>query len=258
MSSKRSRQAEEEEAPVGGGSDSDSDSEESSSSDEEEEEDMKLDGRLEEEGLEDIDFDFDDPQERHFHAIRGLLRQNPMAALANDVDLSALSDLLASDEKSVGTVVGSGGGDDLVGFAAAVQLAKYAPKANPGVDALAKALKAAGRSGDRGAFVSHAFFVNTPPKVVAAAFECFAKDLKDLTFDRVFLLVKAEAAAAAAPAKKKPKAAATPVEYPAFYDDEFAKLATSNADLGKGARLLELAPKKFRTAVANIRQLADK
>ena len=74
---------------------------------------LRLDEPLAEEGLQDIDFDFDDPQERHAPSILGLLRKHPLADVAPRPALAALADLLAGDPRSVGTVVGSGGGDDL-------------------------------------------------------------------------------------------------------------------------------------------------
>ena len=82
---------------------------------------LRLDEPLAEEGLQDIDFDFDDPQERHAPSILGLLRKHPLADVAPRPALAALADLLAGDPRSVGTVVGSGGGDDLIGFVAAVE-----------------------------------------------------------------------------------------------------------------------------------------
>jgi hypothetical protein len=237
----------------------DSEEEEESSSDEEEvgveEAGVELHEQLEEEGLEDIDFDFDDPQERHFHAIRGLLRQSPATALASDVELSALADLLASDPKSVGTVVGSGGGDELVGFVAGVQLGEYEPKANAGVDALVRAATKTS-AGGRLLVAAHAFFVNTPPKVVAAAFDLFAKDLAALSYDRVLVAVKTSAPAGAPGAPAKKKKAKQAKECDRFEDDAFAKRAASAVDVGPQATLLVLAPDAYAAAVAEIAALA--
>ena len=67
---------------------------------------LRLDEPLAEEGLQDIDFDFDDPQERHAPSILGLLRKHPLADVAPRPALAALADLLAGDPRSVGTVVG--------------------------------------------------------------------------------------------------------------------------------------------------------
>ena len=53
-------------------------------------------------------------------------------------------------------------------------LPRYAPGARSGVDAAKAKLPAAGAGA---LLVFQAFFVNTPPKVVAGAFECFSKDL---------------------------------------------------------------------------------
>ena len=250
---KRSREAAEKEAAEV----VESEEEESSSDEEEEEEELKLDEQLEEEGLEDIDFDFDDPQERHFHAIRGMLRQSPVTSIANDVELSALADLLAGDGKSVGTVVGSGGGDELVGFAAAVQLAEYAPKADAGVDALVRAAAKVGAGGQRAVVVVHAFFVNCPPKVVAATFDLFQKDLAGLSYDEVLVLVtpssETPAAAPAPPSKKAKKAKKKPgVACDKFEDDAFSQAAAARVDVGGGAALLRLTPDRYAAAVADI------
>ena len=102
-------------------------SESESESEAEAEAPLRLDEPLAEEGLQDIDFDFDDPQERHAPSILGLLRKHPLADVAPRPALAALADLLAGDPRSVGTVVGSGGGDDLIGFVAAVDLADVLP-----------------------------------------------------------------------------------------------------------------------------------
>ena len=110
---------------------------------------LRLDEPLAEEGLQDIDFDFDDPQERHAPSILGLLRKHPLADVAPRPALAALADLLAGDPRSVGTVVGSGGGDDLIGFVAAVDLAAYDAGAHAGVDA-ARACLGAPRQARRG------------------------------------------------------------------------------------------------------------
>ena len=103
---------------------------------------LRLDEPLAEEGLQDIDFDFDDPQERHAPSILGLLRKHPLADVAPRPALAALADLLAGDPRSVGTVVGSGGGDDLIGSVAAVDLAAYDAGAHAGVDAVRACLGA--------------------------------------------------------------------------------------------------------------------
>ena len=132
---------------------------------------LRLDEPLAEEGLQDIDFDFDDPQERHAPSILGLLRKHPLADVAPRPALAALADLLAGDPRSVGTVVGSGGGDDLIGFVAAVDLAAYDAGAHAGVDAARACLGELAAGAARPVLVTHAFFVNTPPKVVAAAFQ---------------------------------------------------------------------------------------
>ena len=133
---------------------------------------LRLDEPLAEEGLQDIDFDFDDPQERHAPSILGLLRKHPLADVAPRPALAALADLLAGDPRSVGTVVGSGGGDYLIGFVAAVDLAAYDAGAHAGVDAARACLGALARA-QRGRSSSRTRSSETPPKVVAA-FQCFA------------------------------------------------------------------------------------
>ena len=158
---------------------------------------LRLDEPLAEEGLQDIDFDFDDPQERHAPSILGLLRKHPLADVAPRPALAALADLLAGDPRSVGTVVGSGGGDDLIGFVAAVDLAAYDAGAHAGVDAARACLGALAAGAARPVLVTHAFFVNTPPKVVAAAFQCFAADLDAAAFEADALVVPVRAHRAA-------------------------------------------------------------
>jgi hypothetical protein len=217
---------------------------------------LRLDEPLAEEGLEDIDFDFDDPQERHAPSILGLLRKHPLADVAPRPALAALADLLASDPRSAGTVIGSGGGDDLIGFVAAVDLAAYDAGAHAGVDAARACLGALVAGAARPVLVVHAFFVNTPPKVVAAAFECFAADLDAAAFEADALVVPVRAADApvAAPRTKKARVA---VSCASFHDDEFARASCDATDLGGGATLLALDPGQFAAAIARVRALAE-
>ena len=184
---------------------------------------LRLDEPLAEEGLQDIDFDFDDPQERHAPSILGLLRKHPLADVAPRPALAALADLLAGDPRSVGTVVGSGGGDDLIGFVAAVDLAAYDAGAHAGVDAARACLGALAAGAARPVLVTHAFFVNTPPKVVAAAFQCFAADLDAAAFDADALVVPVRAADEDRDEAPRAKKARVAVSCASFHDDEFAR-----------------------------------
>ena len=127
---------------------------------------LRLDEPLAEEGLQDIDFDFDDPQERHAPSILGLLRKHPLADVAPRPALAALADLLAGDPRSVGTVVaGRRRRPD-----------RLRRRCRPGrhdaarTRASTRRERASARAPGAGlVLVTHAFFVNTPPKVVAAA-----------------------------------------------------------------------------------------
>ena len=135
-----------------------------------------------------------------------------------------------------------------------MQLGEYEPKANAGVDALVRAATKTS-AGGRLLVAAHAFFVNTPPKVVAAAFDLFAKDLAALSYDRVLVAVKTSAPGGApAPAKKKKAKKAK--ECDRFEDDAFAKRAASAVDVGPQATLLVLAPDAYAAAVAEIAALA--
>ena len=225
-----------------------SESESESEAEAEAEAPLRLDEPLAEEGLQDIDFDFDDPQERHAPSILGLLRKHPLADVAPRPALAALADLLAGDPRSVGTVVGSGGGDDLIGFVAAVDLAAYDAGAHAGVDAARAA---------RPVLVTHAFFVNTPPKVVAAAFQCFAADLDAAAFEADALVVPVRAADEDRDEAPRAKKARVAVSCASFHDDEFARASRDALDLGGGATLLALDPGQFAAAVARVGALAE-
>ena len=232
-------------------------SESESESEAEAEAPLRLDEPLAEEGLQDIDFDFDDPQERHAPSILGLLRKHPLADVAPRPALAALADLLAGDPRSVGTVVGSGGGDDLIGFVAAVDLAAYDAGAHAGVDAARACLGALAAGAARPVLVTHAFFVNTPPKVVAAAFQCFAADLDAAAFEADALVVPVRAADEDRDEAPRAKKARVAVSCASFHDDEFARASRDALDLGGGATLLALDPGQFAAAVARVGALAE-
>jgi len=229
----------------------------SSSSSEDDEPALRLDAPLEDEGLEDVDFEFDDPQRRHAPSLRGLLRRHPLESALGAAAADALAELVAGDSRSVGTVVGSGGGDDLVGFAAAVDLDAHAGDAHAGVDAAVARLAAvegAAFKAKRPALLAHAFFVNTPPKVVAAAFRCLADDLSRAGLAPGVILAPVSTVDAPAPgAAKRARPAATTT----FHDDELAARAAATADLGGKTTLLALRPAAFAEAVAAIGALAD-
>lgn len=91
-------------------------------------------------------FDFDDPQERHFESIRGLLRASAMSGVTKDdlVACDALAEIAAKDPASVGTVVTAGGDkDEVVALAAALGLQLYKVGTNAGIDAVRATLSQA-------------------------------------------------------------------------------------------------------------------
>ncbi|KAJ8611662.1 hypothetical protein CTAYLR_007884 [Chrysophaeum taylorii] len=250
--------------------------------DEEDEDDddeaMRLDRVMEEE-TEEVTFEFDDPQDRHFESIRGLLRTSGALGLVRGSvrACDALADIAARDPASVGTVVSAGSdADDVVALAAIVRLQHYAVGANAGVDAarqtLAQAapptsvasLEAANASSEREhALVLRGKFVNVPPRVLAAAYRCLRKDMAQFDDAIVgFVVVVVAGGASAAASTKKPTAAA-PLECDDFDDECFAAKASDVVPLpakvpgGKKLYALHLSPQALRAAIDEINRLAE-
>ena len=109
----------------------------------------------------------------------------------------------------------------------------------------------------RPVLVTHAFFVNTPPKVVAAAFQCFAADLDAAAFEADALVVPVRAADEDRDEAPRAKKARVAVSCASFHDDEFARASRDALDLGGGATLLALDPGQFAAAVARVGALAE-
>ena len=99
--------------------------------------------------------------------------------------------------------------------------------------------------------------MNTPPKVVAAAFQCFAADLDAAAFEADALVVPVRAADEDRDEAPRAKKARVAVSCASFHDDEFARASRDALDLGGGATLLALDPGQFAAAVARVGALAE-
>jgi len=238
-------------------------------------------------------FDFDDPQEKHFESIRGLLlRGATVAAVGGDARaVEALSDVVAKDAASVGTVV-EVADNEVVCVTAIVNLQHYDPGQNLGVDAARKVLAASETPGlslaarpkkkdaKSYALLVRGKMVNVPPRVAAAAYRCLQKDVANLGFAGFVVVVKRGTADATAKKTKRPPkkraATAAKLECDDFDDDCFAARATEVLPLGATQRItkknndttngllssppfaaLYLSPADFAAAIDDISRLAE-
>uniref|UniRef100_A0A7S3NLY7 Protein BCP1 n=1 Tax=Aureoumbra lagunensis TaxID=44058 RepID=A0A7S3NLY7_9STRA len=254
------------------------------SEEEEEEEDdgMRLDSVIQEEGVEDIVFDFDDPQEKHFDSIRGILFRNTIAKCVNNIALNDLSDLIANDPASAGTVV-EVADHEVICFAAVVNLQHYNSGANTGVDAIRNILSLATTDNLRAAaspdsrnnyaFLARGYLVNVPPKIIATTYRLLRDDLAKMqTFRGFILLVRGEDPTShhskSTPAFKKHATAIAQCD--SFDDDCFVAAASEHfslnptsssaaASISPGGRIsaiyLDIA--SFSAAVDEIIQLSE-
>ena len=240
----------------------DEDMEDSDSDSEEEEEAMRLDNVMEDEGVEDVVFDFDDPQEKHWESIRGLLER---CWALGDVD--SLAEIVAKDPASVGTVV-EVADNEVVCVAAVIRLQHYTDGANRGVDDARRILTTAGiTAADKAstspcALVVRAKMVNVPPRVVAAAYRCLKNDVANLGFHAFVVIVPVPQQEKSANSSKKSK---VHLDCDDFDDDLFTKRASLVVPLDSSHHsrrplsfaALYIPADAFNAAIDDISRLAD-
>lgn len=230
---------------------------------------MRLDNVMEDEGVEEFDFDFDDPQERHFESIRGLLRANPatLGVVKGSIEAcDGLAEIAAKDTKSVGTVVTVGDDrDEVVAFAAAIGLDLY-PSGQVALAPTRQTLSSVLKKSS--ALILRGKLVNVPPRVVAGVYKCLATDLEDFGAESFVVLVCARPGLSTSQnGRSGKKQMSLDCDY--FDDECFAAEADHVVALPRTRRCgggdgddgtihaLRLDPKSFQAAVSNIQRQAE-